>query len=87
MSFAGEIDYIEDFVLAKQRERALKQLIPGTEDYYYYHCMGGGNPSSQPPHFCGNDHLRKCTCHNFGRMHKLLCRQLPLGFYIYQRPY
>ena len=38
-SLADEIGYVEDFALAKQRSEALKQLIPGTEDYYYYHCL------------------------------------------------
>ncbi|MBS0262067.1 MAG: hypothetical protein JSS02_08915, partial [Planctomycetes bacterium] len=36
---AGEIDFIEDFVLAPDRAVPLKQLIPGTEPYYYYHCL------------------------------------------------
>ena len=36
---AGEINYTEDFALAKDRAEALKQLIPGTKDYYYYHCL------------------------------------------------
>ncbi|MBC8875959.1 MAG: hypothetical protein H8E44_41575, partial [Planctomycetes bacterium] len=36
---AGEIGYVEDFALAKDRTEALKQLIPGTDDYYYYHCL------------------------------------------------
>lgn len=36
---AGEIGFIEDFSLATDRTAALKQLIPGTEDYYYYHCL------------------------------------------------
>jgi hypothetical protein len=36
---AGEVGYIEDFALAKDRVAALRQLIPGTEDYYYYHCL------------------------------------------------
>ena len=38
-SSAGDIGFIEDFALAKDRNAALKQLIPGTEDYYYYHCL------------------------------------------------
>jgi hypothetical protein len=33
---AGEIGFIEDFALARDREEALKKLIPGTEDYYYF---------------------------------------------------
>ena len=36
---AGEIGYVEDFALAKDRAEALKQLIPGTQDYYYYHAL------------------------------------------------
>ena len=34
-----EIPYIEDFALAKNRADALKQLIPGTREFYYYHCL------------------------------------------------
>lgn len=36
---AGDIGFIETFSLAKDRNASLKQLIPGTEDYYYYHCL------------------------------------------------
>ena len=36
---ADEIGFIEDFALAKDRAESLKQLIPGTEDYYYFHCL------------------------------------------------
>ena len=36
---AGEIGFVEDFALAADRSVPLKQLIPGTEDYYYYHCL------------------------------------------------
>ena len=36
---AEEIRYSEDFALARDRAEALKQLIPGTQDYYYYHCL------------------------------------------------
>src|SRR3954464_12733447 len=36
---AGDVGYVEDFALAKDRTAALKQLIPGTEDYYYYHAL------------------------------------------------
>ncbi len=39
LCLAGQITYIEDFALAKDRAEALKQLIPGTKDYYYYHCL------------------------------------------------
>ena len=31
------IGYVEDFALAPDREAGLKDLIPGTREYYYYH--------------------------------------------------
>ncbi|MEM7393189.1 MAG: hypothetical protein AAF492_12660, partial [Verrucomicrobiota bacterium] len=36
---ANEIGYVETFSLSGNRPEALKQLIPGTRDYYYYHCL------------------------------------------------
>ena len=36
---ANNIGYVEKFSLAKDRAEALKQLIPGTRDYYYYHAL------------------------------------------------
>lgn len=36
---AQEIGFIEDFALAPDRSVPLKQLIPGTEDYYYFHAL------------------------------------------------
>ncbi|KPJ52540.1 MAG: hypothetical protein AMS16_06255, partial [Planctomycetes bacterium DG_58] len=39
VSFAGQIGFEEDFALAKDRTVPLKQLIPGTQEYYYYHCL------------------------------------------------
>jgi hypothetical protein len=38
-SLAGEIDFVEDFALAKDRTVPLGKLIPGTEDYFYYHAL------------------------------------------------
>jgi hypothetical protein len=40
---AAEIGYIEDFALATNRDDALKQLVPGTEDFYYYTCLNQQN--------------------------------------------
>jgi hypothetical protein len=37
LGIAGEIGFVEDFALGKDRSVALRQLIPGTEEYYYYH--------------------------------------------------
>ncbi|MBT3200840.1 MAG: hypothetical protein HN350_13095, partial [Phycisphaerales bacterium] len=39
LAVAAEIGYVEDFALAKDRAEALKQLIPGTDEFYYYHCL------------------------------------------------
>ncbi|MFZ2956601.1 MAG: hypothetical protein WA705_06900 [Candidatus Ozemobacteraceae bacterium] len=36
---ANEIGFIETFGLAEDRSVPLKQLIPGTEDYFWYHCL------------------------------------------------
>ncbi|HVK18736.1 MAG TPA: Ig-like domain-containing protein, partial [Fimbriiglobus sp.] len=36
---AGEVGYVEDFALSADRAAALRQLVPGTEDYYYYHAL------------------------------------------------
>jgi len=36
---AGEIGFSEDFALAPDRAGPLKQLIPGTEEFYYYHAL------------------------------------------------
>jgi hypothetical protein len=36
---AKEIGYLEKFSLADDRAGALRDLIPGTEEYYYYHCL------------------------------------------------
>ncbi|MCY2964318.1 MAG: hypothetical protein NT069_11900, partial [Planctomycetota bacterium] len=35
----GEIGFVEDFVLAGDRAKALEQLVPGTEDFYYFHSL------------------------------------------------
>lgn len=39
IGWSQEIGYVEEFALAKDREAALKKLVPGTRDYYYYHCL------------------------------------------------
>src|SRR5258705_6688566 len=37
LGVAGEVGFVEDFALSKDRAAALRQLIPGTEEFYYYH--------------------------------------------------
>lgn len=36
---AQEIGFNERFALAEDREKALAELIPGTETFFYYHCL------------------------------------------------
>ena len=45
----GEIGFVEDFALSRDRTAALKQLVPGTEDYYYYNSL----------HFLNTEHFEK----------------------------
>ncbi len=40
---AQEIGYIETFSLAGDRNAALKELVPGTDDYYYFHALQAQN--------------------------------------------
>ncbi|MDB0031448.1 hypothetical protein N9E34_08265 [Opitutales bacterium] len=37
------IGYVEDFALAPDREAVLKDLVPGTREYYYYHALHAQN--------------------------------------------
>jgi hypothetical protein len=37
-AFADQ-SFLERFALADDRESILKELIPGTQDYYYFHCL------------------------------------------------
>ena len=41
--YAQEIGFVEKFSLAEDRSVPLRELIPGTEDYYYYHCLHAQN--------------------------------------------
>ncbi len=41
-----EVGFVEDFALARDRATALKQLIPGTEDYYYLHRAASVKPAA-----------------------------------------
>jgi hypothetical protein len=40
---ARDIQYVEKFSLTDDRADALKELIPGTRDYYYYHALDAQN--------------------------------------------
>ncbi len=40
---AQEIGYIEEFALATNRVEALRELVPGTDDYFYFHALHAQN--------------------------------------------
>ena len=40
---AQEIGYIETFSLATNREDALKELVPGTDEFFYFHALQAQN--------------------------------------------
>ena len=44
---AQEIGYIETFSLATNREAALKELVPGTDDYFYFHALQAQNTGAR----------------------------------------
>jgi hypothetical protein len=80
LGLAQEIRYSEDFALAADRAEALKQLIPGTEDYYYYyHCLYYQHTEQ----FGKVDALMPAWIkrHNYtGRVHEILNRQALLQY-------
>ena len=36
---AAEIGFVEEFALSTNREAAIQQLVPGSDDYYFYSCL------------------------------------------------
>lgn len=42
-ALASEVGFVEDFALSRDRGETLKQLIPGTPDYYRYQCLHAQN--------------------------------------------
>ena len=40
---AQEIGYIEEYALASNRVEALRDLVPGTDDYFYFHALQAQN--------------------------------------------
>ncbi len=38
-----EIGFVEEFALSSNREAAVRQLVPGTDDYYFYACLQAQN--------------------------------------------
>ena len=44
---ANSIGYVEKFAIAEARDEALKELIPGTRDYYYFHALHAQNKADR----------------------------------------
>ncbi len=44
---AQEIGYIEEFALATNRAEVLRDLVPGTDDYFYFHALHAQNSGLQ----------------------------------------
>ena len=45
---AQEVGYVETFSLAGDRDAALKELVPGTDDFFYYHALHAQNMGARP---------------------------------------
>ena len=43
-----EVGFIEKFALAADREKALAELVPGSEDYYFFHALHYQNTRNAP---------------------------------------
>ncbi|MCX7009613.1 MAG: hypothetical protein NTY53_20610, partial [Kiritimatiellaeota bacterium] len=46
-ALAQEIGYSETFSLATNREAALKELVPGTDEYFYFHALQAQNTGAR----------------------------------------
>lgn len=64
---ADEIGFIERFALAADRAAVLKELVPGTEDYYYFHCLHYQNTES----FDAVQELTRKWIAKFGYTHRV----------------
>ena len=44
----NEIGFVETFALAADREKALAELVPGSEDYFCYHALHDQHTRNEP---------------------------------------
>jgi hypothetical protein len=80
-SRGGDVGYVEDFALARDRTVPLRQLIPGTEDYYYYHCLHYLNSEQ----FARVEQLTKPWLERFGQTARLTEIQTRHALLTYER--
>lgn len=62
LSANDDVDFIERFALAEDREAILKELVPGTENYYYFYCLHYQNIED----FAAVDKMTKTWIAKFG---------------------
>jgi hypothetical protein len=77
--FARDIQYVEKFSLARDRSKALKELIPGTRDYYFYHALDAQNRGDR----AGFDKVMKDWIARYkvtGRVKEMINRQALLDY-------
>ena len=78
-AWADEIGFIERFALAKDRAAVLKELVPGTEDYFYFHALHFQNTEA----FDAVDEVTRKWIAKFGytrRVKEILNRQALLTY-------
>jgi hypothetical protein len=78
---AQEIGVVESFSLAADREAALKELVPGTDDYYYFQALQAQNVGVRPRFQEVMDNwIRERNGNVTGRARELLNRQALLDY-------
>jgi hypothetical protein len=80
-ALAQEIGYIETFSLATNREAALKELVPGTDEYFYFHALQAQNTGQTQKFLDVIERWKRERRGNInGEMRELLNRQALLDF-------
>jgi hypothetical protein len=78
---AQEIGYIETFSLATNREAALKELVPGTDEYFYFHALHAQNSGQSQKFLDVIERWKRERRGNInGQMRELLNRQALLDY-------
>ncbi len=79
VSANDDIEFVERFALAEDREAILKELVPGSENYYYFHCLHYQNVEN----FAAVDRMTKAWIAKFGNsrlVRQILNRQALLTY-------
>ena len=80
-ALAQEIGYIETFSLATNREAALKELVPGTDEYFYFHALHAQNSGQSQKFLDVIERWKRERRGNInGQMRELLNRQALLDY-------